>query len=126
MDCQFPPTPQRGSRGQNGPACLEFAMTRTLALYEALVRAKVPQPAARRVVEALESDMNTSLATRQDIELLEQWLAGVDERMLERFPASQGELDLKLAGRESRLLIKLGTLIAALAGLAAAIPRLVG
>jgi hypothetical protein len=101
-------------------------MTRTLALYEALIQAKVPQPAARRVVEALESDMSTSLATKQDIEQLEQRLAAVDARMLERFAASQRELDLKLAGLESRLLVKLGTLITALAGLAAAIPRLVG
>jgi hypothetical protein len=77
------------------------------------------------VVEALESDMNASLATKQDIELLEHRLAAVDARMPERFAASQRELDLKLAGLESRLLIKLGTLITALAGLAAAIPRLV-
>jgi hypothetical protein len=101
-------------------------MTRTLALYEALIQANVPQPAARRVVEALESDMNTSLATKQDIELLQQRLAAVDARMLERFAASQRELDLKLAGLEARLLIKLGALITALAGLLATIPRLVG
>jgi hypothetical protein len=101
-------------------------MTRTLALYEALIQANVPPPAARRVVEALESDMNTSLATKQDIELLQQRLAAVDARMLERFAASQRELDLKLAGLEARLLIKLGALITALAGLLATIPRLVG
>lgn len=99
-------------------------MTRTLALYEALVQANVPQPAARRVVEALESDMNTSLATKQDVQLLEQRLAAVDARMLERFAASQRELDLKLAGLEARLLIKLGALMTALAGLLATIPRL--
>jgi hypothetical protein len=69
--------------------------------------------------------MNTSLATKQDVELLQQRLAAVDARMLERFAASQRELDLKLAGLEARLLIKLGTLITALAGLIATIARLV-
>jgi hypothetical protein len=68
--------------------------------------------------------MNTSLANKQDVELLQQRLAAVDARMLERFAASQRELDLKLAGLEARLLIKLGALMTALAGLLATIPRL--
>jgi hypothetical protein len=70
--------------------------------------------------------MDTSLATRQDVELLQQRLAAVDARMLERFAASQRELDLKLAGLEARLLIKLGALITALPGLLATTLRLVG
>ena len=70
--------------------------------------------------------MSSSLATKQDVALLDQRLAAVDARMLERFAASQRELDLKLAGLESRLLIKLGTLITALAGIAAALQRFAG
>ncbi len=35
------------------------AMQSTLAIHEALLQANVPAPAARRVAEALESDMTT-------------------------------------------------------------------
>lgn len=90
-------------------------MTRSVALYEALIQANAPQPAARRVVEALEADMTSSLATKQDVALLDQRLVGL-----------QRELDLKLDGLETRLLVKLGALMTALAGIAAALQRLAG
>jgi hypothetical protein len=106
-------------------------MTRSLALYEALMEANVPQPAARRVVEALEADMTSSLATKQDVALLDhritsldQRVTALDERMVERFSAAQRELDLKLDGLETRLLVKLGALITALAGIGAALQGL--
>jgi hypothetical protein len=77
-----------------------------------LIQANVSPPAARRVVEALEADMTSSLAAKQDVALLDQ-----------RLVALQRELDLKLDGLERRLLVKLGALITALAGIAAAICR---
>jgi hypothetical protein len=108
-------------------------MTRSVALYEALIQANVPQPAARRVVDALEADMTSSLATKQDVALLDQRLAALDqrvstldERMVERFAAARRELDLRLDGLETRLLVKLGALMTALAGLAVAVQRLGG
>lgn len=108
-------------------------MTRSVALYEALIQANVPQPAARRVVDALEADMTSSLPTKQDVALLDQHLAGLDqrvvaldERLVERFAAARRELDLKLDGLETRLLVKLGGLMAVLAGVLAALQRIVG
>jgi hypothetical protein len=108
-------------------------MTRSLALYEALIEANVSQPAARRVVEALEADMSSSLATKQDVALLDQRLIALDqrvttldERMIECFSAAQRELDLKLDGLETRLLVKLGALITALAGVGAALQAVTG
>jgi hypothetical protein len=90
-------------------------MARSVALYEALIQAKVPQPAARWAVEALESDMTSSLATRQDVALLDQ-----------RLVALQRELDLKFDGLETRLPVKLGALVTALAGVAVALQRFAG
>jgi hypothetical protein len=112
--------------GRLATPALEPAMTRTVALYEALIQANVPQPAARRVVEALEADMSSSLATKQDVALLDQRITALDGRMVERFANAQRELDLKLDGLETRLLVKLGALITALAGIAAALQRVAG
>jgi hypothetical protein len=38
-----------------------------LALYEALLQANMPAPAARGAAEALEADMTQHLATKQDL-----------------------------------------------------------
>lgn len=46
-------------------------------LYDALVSINVPSDKARAVVDAMERDMGTALATKQDLKLLEQQLAGV-------------------------------------------------
>lgn len=53
--------------------------------------------------------MTSSLGTKQDVALFDQ-----------RLVALQRELDLKLDGLETRLLVKLGALTTALAGIAAA------
>jgi hypothetical protein len=94
-------------------------MATALAMYEALVQANVAAGAARRVAEALEADMAANLATKQDVRLLQQEIQALDQRMLERFVAVGRELDLRLESLESRLVIKLGTLMTALAGIAA-------
>lgn len=41
-----------------------------LAIYDALVKAKIPHESAKEVAEALETDMN-QLATKQDLQTLE-------------------------------------------------------
>ena len=47
------------------------------SLYDALVSINVPSEKARAVVDAMERDMGTTLATKQDLKLLEHQLAGV-------------------------------------------------
>jgi hypothetical protein len=88
-------------------------MNSTLAIYEALLQANVPAPAARGVAEALKKDMTTQLATKQDFEVLSTKLEALESR-----------LDLKLHNLESRLLIRLGVLITVLFGLAAGLVTL--
>ena len=105
----------------------------TLAIYEALIQANVPQPAARRVAEALEKDMTSNLATKQDLqhlrelmdarfdameERVEARLEAMEKRMGARFGEQDGRFSLKMESLESRLVIKLGALMTLLFGIA--------
>ena len=92
-------------------------METALAIYEALIQANVPAPAARRVAEALEKDMSSNLATKQDLRHLEQL-------METRFEAADGRLLLLLQNQESRIVIKLGALMTILFGVASAVVAL--
>ncbi|MCK0545819.1 hypothetical protein JTE78_24520 [Pseudomonas syringae pv. aptata] len=49
-------------------------MKSSLALYQALISIDVPEDRATAVVDALESDMQTQLATKADIDNLESRL----------------------------------------------------
>lgn len=117
-----------------------------LAIYEALIEANVPTLAARRVAESLERDMSANLATKQDLEPLRQGKLHLHDRMsalehgfevLEnrfesldrRFESRSAELEQRVAlmiqNVESRLLIKLGTLMTVLLGAAGGLLALV-
>ena len=47
------------------------------ALYDALVRIHVPNDKARAVVDAMERDMATTIATKSDLQLLRQELTSL-------------------------------------------------
>ncbi len=49
---------------------LEALMKMDLALYQALIAINVPEPKAHAVIEALENDMHTLLATKNDLAIL--------------------------------------------------------
>ncbi|MEZ5474263.1 MAG: hypothetical protein R3E72_04565 [Steroidobacteraceae bacterium] len=53
----------------------------TLAIYDALMQARIPQSAARGVAEALEKDMEALLATKTDLRLLGAETASSFERV---------------------------------------------
>ncbi len=69
------------------------------SLYDALVSINVPTDKARAVVDAMERDMGTALATKTDLQLLRK--------------------DLELL--ESKIVIKLGLVMTALFGIAGTI-----
>lgn len=111
-------------------------METALAIYEALIQANVPPPAARRVAESLEKDMTTNLATKQDMQLVKQDLHGViqgmrqdlqhlDQQLNTRFDALDIRVSLMLQNVESRIVVKLGALMTVLFGLAGAVLALV-
>lgn len=76
------------------------------SLYDALVSINVPTDKARAVVDAMERDMGTTLATKQDLQMLKQAMEG-------RFAL----VDQKFENLELKLFLKLGSLIAAGVGL---------
>lgn len=89
-------------------------METSLAIYEAWVQANVPAPAARRAAEALEKDMTSALATKQDLQHQSE-LVGA------RLGALEERVSLKLQNLESRLVLKLGGLMTILFGLASGV-----
>lgn len=105
-------------------------MTTTLAIYEALIQANVPAPAARRAAEALEADMTQHLATKQDLahwgELTSHRIDALDARLSQRIDGLEARMesgfaavDLKLQTLESRIVVKLGGLMTFLLAVAA-------
>jgi hypothetical protein len=145
-------------------------METALAIYEALIQANVPSPAARRVAESLEKDMTSSLATKQDLQHFDQLMAtrldalesrintrfamvdarfeavdarfeavdarfeAVDARFEavdarfgavdDRFSELESRIGLMIQNLESRLIIKLGALMAVLIGVAGTVTAL--
>ena len=75
-------------------------MSFEFALYDALVSIDVPSEKARAVIDALEHDMGSTLATKQDIQLLKR-----DLELL------QSSMTIRLG---SMLIVGLGILFAAL------------
>ncbi len=75
-------------------------------LYDALVSINVPTDKARAVVEAMERDMGTTLATKSDLRLLEQRMETVRLSL---------EKDMELL--RSSLIVRLGSLQVVTVGL---------
>ncbi len=84
-----------------------------ISLYDALIAINVPAEKAKAVVSALEHDMTTALATKEDLRVL-------TDIMSVKFAAQATEFDLKLKAQTDRIVIRLGTItIAAMAALEA-------
>ena len=107
------------------------------SLYDALVSINVPSDKARAVVDAMERDMATTLATKQDLEnrfellrrdmenrfaLVDQKFDALESRLdqkidgtrslLEQKIESMGsQLVLKIDAQEHRMIIKLGSMM---------------
>ena len=89
MACQTAPIEQKSRECSELPVALGrrwvaiFCARGTfeLALYDALLSIDVPADKARAVIDALEHDMGSTLATKQDIRLLEQKLDLVQSSM---------------------------------------------
>lgn len=101
-------------------------MKMELAMYQALRAIDVPELKAEAVIQALESDMLTLLATKSDLTNLEQRLttelAKTDHRLTSeiskidhRLTAEIAKSDLKLSIRmASMLVVTIGILIGAM------------
>lgn len=86
-------------------------MKTNMALFQALLAGNVPEPKAEAVIQALESDMLTLLATKSDLTNLEQRLTAqiskTDNRLtseIHRLTAEIAKSDLKLTLRMAAML----------------------
>ena len=77
-------------------------MKTELALYQALISINVPEQKANAVIEALESDMFSRLATKADIAVLHTDLLA--------------ELKTDISQLELKLTIRMGLMLSATAG----------
>lgn len=109
------------------------------SLYDALVSINVPSDKARAVVDAMERDMGTTLATKADLDtkhlLLKQELATVRDSLKQEIAAVHGSLkqeiatshaslELKMELLRSSMTIRLGSMLVVAIGLLLAALRL--
>jgi len=110
------------------------------SLYDALVSINVPGDKARAVVDAMERDMGTTLATKQDmlllatredllatkqdVQLLRQELAGVRTELRQAIENRYALLDQKIETVQLRATIQLGSMLIVCFGLTIAAIRL--
>ena len=95
------------------------------SLYDALVSINVPSDKARAVVDAMERDMGTTLATKQDLEsrfellrrdmenrfaLVDQRFGALESRIDQKFAATYAQLDQKIDGTRSLLEQKIASM----------------
>ena len=105
------------------------------SLYDALVSINVPGDKARAVVDAMERDMGTTLATKQDLALLRQEVRQDLQLVKQELSSVQKELKLEMENRfvlldqkidtmQLQLIVKLGSMLFVGFGLTIAAMRL--
>lgn len=106
-------------------------MKSTLAIYDAMLEAKVPASAARGVAEALEKDMEANLATKSDLNALRGEFQTLRSDLLAKFESLEASvshriltLDAKIERMELRMTVKLGSLLIIGIGALAAVIKL--
>lgn len=86
------------------------------SLYDALVSINVPNDKARTVVDAMERDMGTTIATKSDLQLLRQELLAVRQEMATKAEFAEIRQETALLRKDVELLptvmtVRLGSLL---------------
>lgn len=81
------------------------------SLYDALVSISVPSDKARAVVDAMERDMGTTLATKADLELLKRDVQVMRELLQKDMELLRSSMTIRLGSIQ---VVSLGLLFAAL------------
>lgn len=94
-------------------------MTALYSLYDALVSINVPSDKARAVVDAMERDMTTVLATKEDLKLLKsdlkqlEFAVKADVKLLDqKIDSLRVDLHHEIAMLRSSMTIRLGSMLA--------------
>ena len=106
-------------------------MKSTLAIYDAMLEAKVSAAAARGVAEALERDMEAIVATKTDLQYLREQVSGEIHALKAELQALKAEMrtlkvemDSRFERLELRLTVKLGAFLAIAVGLIVTLQQL--
>ncbi|MEX1084420.1 MAG: hypothetical protein WEC76_01040 [Steroidobacteraceae bacterium] len=110
-------------------------MDNLYSLYDALVSINVPSDKARAVVDAMERDMGTTLATKQDLEflrrdienrfsLVDQKIEGMRAHIEQKIDSLRGDMSRDLAALDLKMTVKLGSMLVVGFGLTIAALRL--
>jgi hypothetical protein len=116
------------------------------SLYDALVSINVPSDKARAVVDAMERDMGTTLATKQDLEftrlatkqdlellrremdnhfaLVDQRFDALESRLNQKIDTLRSDVSRDLAALDLKMTIKLGSMLIVGFGLTITLIRL--
>ena len=92
--------------------------------YDALVSINVPGDKARAVVDAMERDMGTTLATKQDLEILRRDVENRFALLEQQFKTAFVRLDQKVDTLELKLTVKVGSMLIVGFGLTIAAMRI--
>lgn len=87
-----------------------FSVDYLYSLYDALVSINVPSDKARAVVDAMERDMGTTLATKQDLEFLRRDMENRYTLLDQKIDAVRGQLEQKIEGLRAHLEQKIDAL----------------
>jgi hypothetical protein len=85
-------------------------MSVQLSLYDALVSIAVPTEKARAVVDAMEREMSSTLATKSDIQLIRQELGQLKQEMHIGLGQLKQELHIGLGQLKQELHMEVGLL----------------
>lgn len=92
-------------------------MKMELALYQALIAINVPELKAHAVIEAMESDMQTLLATKSDINILERRLTSEISNLELRVRSEITQVRSEIANLDVKLTIRMGVMLSATIGI---------
>lgn len=99
-------------------------MKSTLAIYDAMLEAKVSAAAARGVAEALERDMEAIVATKTDLQYLRAQMSGEMHALKVGMDSRFAAIDARFERLELRLTVKLGAFLAVAVGLIVTLQQL--
>ena len=85
-------------------------MSVELALYDALVSIDVPAEKARAVIDALERDMGSTLATKQDVLLLKQEIEHLKEQVSRDLQRLEEKVARDMELRRASMTVRLGSI----------------
>jgi hypothetical protein len=81
------------------------------SLYDALVSIAVPSDKARAVVDAMERDMGTTLATKQDLELLRRDMENRFVLVEQKIDTLRNDVARDFAALDLKMTVKLGSML---------------